>query len=200
VHDQPRANIESNLTFCGFIAFECKIRADSPMVVQALIDSDHKVAMLTGDALLTSLHVAKEVGICSKGREQLNLVGADAGAICTIPVEKSHAAKGSHYFSSLSFVSITAVSVAIFFFYRILFQFSKHFPFNHSLHIRIPLQTPITTRNQFRLFAALTGPSAGKTAPPRPSRWCQTTLKSQISIRPTTCSPLRRYVISSRTS
>ena len=34
--------------FGGFIAFECKIRGDSPMVVRALRESDHKVAMLTG--------------------------------------------------------------------------------------------------------------------------------------------------------
>ena len=36
------------LQFGGFIAFECKIRGDSPMVVRALRESDHKVAMLTG--------------------------------------------------------------------------------------------------------------------------------------------------------
>ena len=33
--------------------------------MSALIQSDHKVSMLTGDALLTSLHVAKKVNICS---------------------------------------------------------------------------------------------------------------------------------------
>ncbi len=53
------------LHFGGFIAFECKIRADSGVVMSALIQSDHKVSMLTGDALLTSLHVAKKVNICS---------------------------------------------------------------------------------------------------------------------------------------
>ena len=33
-------------------------------VVQALQDADHSVIMLTVDALFTSLHVAREVGIC----------------------------------------------------------------------------------------------------------------------------------------
>ena len=33
-------------------------------VVQALQDADHSVIMLTGDALFTSLHGAREVGIC----------------------------------------------------------------------------------------------------------------------------------------
>jgi magnesium-transporting ATPase (P-type) len=59
-------------------AFECKIRTDSPVVIQALRESDHKVSMLTGDALLTSLHVATEVGICDKGKPSLNLIGSTA--------------------------------------------------------------------------------------------------------------------------
>jgi cation-transporting ATPase 13A1 len=71
--DLPRASVESNLTFCGFIAFECKIRADSKIVVKSLRESDHMVSMLTGDALLTSLHVAKEVDICDLGRPTLTL-------------------------------------------------------------------------------------------------------------------------------
>jgi hypothetical protein len=64
--DKPRAWVESQLHFGGFIAFECKIRADSAVVMQSLIQSDHKVAMITGDALLTSLHVAKKVCICNE--------------------------------------------------------------------------------------------------------------------------------------
>lgn len=32
--------------------------------MQSLQDADHSVSMLTGDALFTSLHVAREVGIC----------------------------------------------------------------------------------------------------------------------------------------
>ena len=97
----PRHWVESNLCFGGFIAFECKIRADSPMVVRALLDSDHKVAMLTGDALLTSLHVAKQVGICNNTntssnstangkkqsvRLQLTLVGVVADVVCPLSV------------------------------------------------------------------------------------------------------------------
>ena len=64
----PREWVESGLTFAGFISFECKIRADSPVVISALRESDHKVAMLTGDSPLTSVHVAKEVNICTKGK------------------------------------------------------------------------------------------------------------------------------------
>lgn len=71
--EQPRSWVESQLHFGGFIAFECKIRADSGIVMSALIQSDHKVSMITGDALLTSLHVAKKVNICPENRSCLTL-------------------------------------------------------------------------------------------------------------------------------
>lgn len=71
--DKPRTWVESNLVFAGFIAFECKIRGDSSIVIRSLIESDHKVSMLTGDALLTSLHVAKSVGICKKNKQSVTL-------------------------------------------------------------------------------------------------------------------------------
>ena len=32
--NMAREEVESNLYFCGFIAFECKIRADSPVVIR----------------------------------------------------------------------------------------------------------------------------------------------------------------------
>ena len=59
-----RLQVESNLIFCGFISFECKVRADSPLVIKSLKESNHAVTMLTGDSPLTSIHVAKEVNIC----------------------------------------------------------------------------------------------------------------------------------------
>jgi len=74
-----RAEVESALSFAGFIAFACKTRSDSPMVVKALLESAHSVSMLTGDAPLTALHVAKEVGICDEGRPELLLTEASGG-------------------------------------------------------------------------------------------------------------------------
>ena len=58
-----REQAESNLRFCGFIAFECKIRSDSGVVVASLKEAGHKVGMLTGDSPLTSIHVARVGGI-----------------------------------------------------------------------------------------------------------------------------------------
>jgi cation-transporting ATPase 13A1 len=94
VRDKPRAWVESELQFGGFIAFECKIRADSPMVIRSLLESDHKVSMLTGDALLTSLHVAKQVGICDKNRHSLSLIGKEQDAITSIELVKGYGKEG----------------------------------------------------------------------------------------------------------
>jgi len=54
-----REEVERDLRFVGFIAFECQIRADSALVIDALKTAGHAVAMVTGDAPLTALHVAK---------------------------------------------------------------------------------------------------------------------------------------------
>ena len=71
-----RHTAECDLMFVGFIAFECKIRADSAVVVRSLRESDHFVSMLTGDALLTSLHVARKVGICDPTKSNIVLQNA----------------------------------------------------------------------------------------------------------------------------
>jgi cation-transporting ATPase 13A1 len=76
---QPRDFVESNLTFAGFIAFTCRTRTDSPLVIQSLMQSDHAVAMVTGDAALTALHVAYEVGMCAKAKKALELVKQSEG-------------------------------------------------------------------------------------------------------------------------
>ena len=53
-----REEVERDLRFVGFIAFDCQIRADSALVIDALKTAGHAVAMVTGDAPLTALHVA----------------------------------------------------------------------------------------------------------------------------------------------
>jgi cation-transporting ATPase 13A1 len=59
-----RAICEKELTFAGFIAFTCRVRKDTANVLKRLKDGGMSVAMVTGDAILTAIHVAKEVGIC----------------------------------------------------------------------------------------------------------------------------------------
>ena len=63
---ETRSDVERDLELCGLAAFECKTRADSRVVVTALTQSAHRVAMVTGDAPLTALHVARECAIVDR--------------------------------------------------------------------------------------------------------------------------------------
>eukprot|EP00986_Skeletonema_menzelii_P014146 scaffold8992_cov144-Skeletonema_menzelii.AAC.2 len=62
-----RSACEQNLTFAGFVTFTCRVRRDTKMVLSKLKEGGMSVAMITGDALLTAIHVAKEVNICESG-------------------------------------------------------------------------------------------------------------------------------------
>ncbi len=67
---QPREWAEEHLQLAGFVAFQCRMRQDSPKVLKNLMDSAHKVAMITGDNLLTAVHVATEAGL-TRGKDQV---------------------------------------------------------------------------------------------------------------------------------
>jgi cation-transporting ATPase 13A1 len=60
---KSRANCEADLMFAGFIAFTCRVRKDTSAVLLRLKEGGMSIAMVTGDALLTAVHVAKEVNI-----------------------------------------------------------------------------------------------------------------------------------------
>lgn len=60
-----RAACESGLNFAGFIAFTCRVRKDTKAVLRRLKQGGMSISMVTGDAILTAIHVSKEVGICS---------------------------------------------------------------------------------------------------------------------------------------
>ena len=59
-----RSVCEERLIFAGFVAFTCRVRRDTKMVLDRLQEGGMGVTMVTGDALLTAIHVAKEVNIC----------------------------------------------------------------------------------------------------------------------------------------
>jgi len=63
-NEWTRSDCESDLVFAGFIAFTCMVRKDTSAVLAKLKEGGMSVAMVTGDALLTAIHVAKEVAIC----------------------------------------------------------------------------------------------------------------------------------------
>jgi hypothetical protein len=50
-----REEVESNLIFCGFVAFSCLVRKDTALIVKELQNGSHTVAMATGDAVLTAV-------------------------------------------------------------------------------------------------------------------------------------------------
>ena len=64
VNTWTRSECETDLTFAGFIAFTCMVRRDTAAVLAKLKEGGMGVTMITGDALLTAIHVAKEVNIC----------------------------------------------------------------------------------------------------------------------------------------
>lgn len=59
--EESRAVAEKDLHFAGFVAFSCRVRKDTRKVVLQLREGAHDVTMVTGDAILTAVHVAIEV-------------------------------------------------------------------------------------------------------------------------------------------
>eukprot|EP00551_Chaetoceros_affinis_P010542 CAMPEP_0203668656 /NCGR_PEP_ID=MMETSP0090-20130426/5232_1 /ASSEMBLY_ACC=CAM_ASM_001088 /TAXON_ID=426623 /ORGANISM="Chaetoceros affinis, Strain CCMP159" /LENGTH=1630 /DNA_ID=CAMNT_0050533151 /DNA_START=285 /DNA_END=5174 /DNA_ORIENTATION=+ len=72
-----RAPCEEGITFAGFIAFTCRVRKDTKAVLARLTEGGMSVAMVTGDALLTAAHVAKEVGICDDDKDEDDILESE---------------------------------------------------------------------------------------------------------------------------
>lgn len=103
---KPRDWAESQLHFAGFVAFSCLARKDTEAVVGALGQAAMYQAMITGDAPLTALQVAAEVGITS-GKKELALLlkkGAD-GKLVWASAYAAHTVE-------LSFSAATVVELA----------------------------------------------------------------------------------------
>lgn len=76
-----RDEAESNLSFAGFVCFDCPVRTDSRKVVRMLRKSNHLVSMITGDSTLTAAHVATLVGICTSRVLILGFSEVEAGSL-----------------------------------------------------------------------------------------------------------------------
>ncbi|KAK3312340.1 hypothetical protein B0H66DRAFT_644571 [Apodospora peruviana] len=66
INELKRENVESGLTFAGFLVLQCPLKEDAKQSVQMLNESSHRVVMITGDNPLTACHVAKEVEIVDR--------------------------------------------------------------------------------------------------------------------------------------
>jgi magnesium-transporting ATPase (P-type) len=62
-----RDDIEKDLTFIGVLSFENRLREKTTQVINNLRSSGVDSVMLTGDSLLTAIHVAKESNIIPAG-------------------------------------------------------------------------------------------------------------------------------------
>lgn len=68
VASEHRNLAEDKLKFVGFASFTCRVRKDSGDIIKQLRDGGNTVAMATGDAMLTAIHVAREVGITTESK------------------------------------------------------------------------------------------------------------------------------------
>jgi len=77
---EERAEAEKDLIFAGFVAFTCRVRKDTEKIIGRLQEGAHSCIMVTGDAILTAVHVAKEVGLTDPNKEGILLLEDDGAS------------------------------------------------------------------------------------------------------------------------
>lgn len=66
IRSLKREEVECDLTFAGFLVFECPLKPDSKDVIVQLQESSHTTVMITGDAALTACEVARRLEMVEK--------------------------------------------------------------------------------------------------------------------------------------
>ncbi|KAF7303745.1 Cation-transporting ATPase [Mycena indigotica] len=73
INKMSRDQVESNLSFAGFLVFHCPLKPDAVETLKMLADSSHRCVMITGDNPLTAVHVAHDVEIMDRDALILDL-------------------------------------------------------------------------------------------------------------------------------
>ncbi|KAG8626113.1 hypothetical protein KVT40_006514 [Elsinoe batatas] len=66
INELKREEVESKLTFAGFLVLQCPLKDDAIKAIRMLNESSHRCVMITGDNPLTAVHVAKTVEIVDR--------------------------------------------------------------------------------------------------------------------------------------
>ncbi len=62
-------DVESNLSFIGFMVFDCALKPDSKSVINELITANYKLVMITGDSPNTAAEVGNKLGMLNKTKD-----------------------------------------------------------------------------------------------------------------------------------
>ncbi|KAI0748843.1 endoplasmic reticulum Ca-transporting P-type ATPase [Fomes fomentarius] len=96
INKLARDQVESGLTYCGFLVFHCPLKEDAVETLKMLGDSSHRCVMITGDNPLTAVHVARDVEIVDRDALILDVPEGSTGLVwrsvddtVTIPVDPS---------------------------------------------------------------------------------------------------------------
>ena len=69
IKKRGREYVEKNLIFAGFLVLDCPLKPETKKVMTELRESGHQVAMITGDAILTAVEVARQIEMVPKSAE-----------------------------------------------------------------------------------------------------------------------------------
>lgn len=77
IRDLKREHFEEQLQFAGFVVIQCPLKSDTRQMIREIIDSSHRVTMITGDNPLTACHVGQVLQFTDKHRKTLIFDVAD---------------------------------------------------------------------------------------------------------------------------